>query len=103
MPQGGPKKIDRPSSTTCSWTLGSGTIPFATNSDPFATFSPRYLFWLTMTGMLSTYANNTRDRKRSSVSKLHDGLHFLLARDSGLALVCRQEEGHLFAVLLAEF
>ena len=54
-------------------------------------------------GMLSTYANNTRERKRSSVFKLHDGLHFLFARDSGLPLVCRQEEGHLFAVLLAEF
>src|SRR5712664_1794644 len=52
MPQGGPKKIDNPSSTTCSWTLGSDTIPMAVNSDPFATFSPRYLFWLIMTGYL---------------------------------------------------
>jgi len=57
MPQGGPKMTDRPSSTTCSWTLGSGTIPTAVNSDPFATFSPRYLFWLTITGMPSTYGN----------------------------------------------
>jgi hypothetical protein len=49
------EKMDRPSSTICSWTLGSGTIPTAVNSDPFATFNPRYLFWLTMTGMPSTY------------------------------------------------
>ena len=39
------------------------TIPFVqafkafktSFSDPFATFNPRYLFWLTMTGMPSTY------------------------------------------------
>jgi hypothetical protein len=47
--------MDRLSSTTCSGTLGSGTMPVATNSDPFATFSPRYLFSLTMTGVPSIY------------------------------------------------
>jgi hypothetical protein len=48
LPQGGPKKIDRSSSTT---------MPVAKNSDPFATFSPRYFFSLIMTGMPSTYGN----------------------------------------------
>jgi hypothetical protein len=38
--------MDRPSPTICSWTLGSGTIHMAVNSDPFATFSLRYLFFL---------------------------------------------------------
>jgi len=43
----------------------------------------------------------TRDGKRSSVAKLHDGLHLFLARDLGRPLVCREEEGHFFIVLLA--
>ena len=78
--QGGPKKIDNPSSITCSWTLGSGTIPMAVNSDPFATFSPIFVL---VDNDRHTF-DIRRDRKRSSVSKLHDGLHLFLAWDSGL-------------------
>jgi len=40
---------------------------------------------------------------RSSVAKLHDGLHLFLARDPGRPLVCGEKKGHFFTVLLAVF
>ena len=46
---------------------------------------------------------DTRDGKRSSVAKLQNGLHLFLARDPGRPVVCGEEEGHFFAVLLVVF
>ena len=45
----------------------------------------------------------TGDGKRSSVAKLHNGLHLFLARDPGRPVVCEGEEGHFFTLLLVIF
>jgi hypothetical protein len=75
--------MDRPSSTACSWTLS--------HWDP-----DRHFQLVNDDGHAFDIWEYTRDGKRSSVAKVHDGLHLFLARDSGHLLVCGEEEGHFF-------